>query len=929
MKDNRNNITNIKIENLPKVSVDGEDVPQTTLLLAMIRGGLVYDRSPSVVKALEILEKLPVSKLERLLADHLDLCSHRLDAWMEGLSAWRLRQMRSTQKTGTYVGAYGILENLRPQHDTTKSENVPDGLRPEEGYPVYKVGDNQGFIHAPSLQHATTAAVLRAGFNAMKEREGNDKNILSINLSSSRVRKALFLLQGVSQGQSPGALLGYQFERALHEKYRFRDKDGKPQDHLEMDVFIYRLRRKFPTYGDTPVGAETDTESNESIRANNVVDGVAMLKHFEAYLTDIKKWDTDKTFTEMMATGNWEDLQIQHIPTDLASILPNVNDSNIGKRNRNRQKMLAIIKELDEMADAFDALGDLITSESVYQLVRGNHQRAAGVMNSFAEGQLPRDPEIIKSLRNGNLVINRGIFLIQAQGNPSMWGLPSSPKSSAEPRFNLYFASQIGDPTEIQFAVIHQGVTHYLNILDIGLQPIDLVFLLGRDADSKWEELEFRVIKTLENEGFSTEGDYHFLFSDHLDTEANALFDMIPFFEALFDLFNSCRAADARDFRRAEDPDNFEASGAGLEITQFLERIDNIISEFEELRTELAALDLQKTEYTASEIDAGYGLFKKLSQFGYANYFPNPLETKAEFFSEQLGKLHEAKSRIEIKAMEILQLQEELLVETEHAKILNLSNEIVTAVFGNGMKILPLISIPEHSFWQDSVQQDPESNLLQYSGLEGLEKWQHDSGTVRKNIAKLENLRMLQDVLEKPETSVLPAQVALSGQESPSPYWMGTSYPEGYQAEGDYLSFVLYGGENLIGQSRLTGLVVDEWAELIPEKIQTTGVAVHYNQPDARAAQSILMAVPPEIKGSLDIEQIMLTVEEALNLAKLRTFEPDDLDGSSFSQILPATSALAYGFAEFLRASEEDQVPDEQSLGWYIDYSITNNPIND
>ncbi|PRY90941.1 hypothetical protein [Mongoliibacter ruber] len=930
LKDNRNNITHINVGDLPKVAIGSEEKAQTTLLLAMIRGGLVYDKSPGVVKALNILETLPINKLERLLADHLDLCSHRIDAWLEGLSAWRLRQMRATQKTGTYVGAYGILENLRPQKETHKSENVPDGLRPKEGYPVYKIEDNQGFIHAPSLQHATTAAVLRAGFNAMQEREGSDKNILSINLSSSRVRKALFLLQGVSQGQSAGALLGYQFERALHEKYEFHDgnetpadstEEEKPRDHLEMDRYIYRLRRKFPTYGDRPVGSEISTETNESIRANNVVDGEALLKYFEDHV----KVDPDKTFTEVMASGDWKTLKIEHIPSGLKDSLPDINVDDSEQALRNKQKMLAIIKEIDEMADTFDALGDLITSESVYQLVRGNHQRAAGVMNSFAEGQIPRDPEIIKSLRNGNLVINRGLFLIPEQGNAALWGLPASPKSAAEPRLNSYFANQIGAPNKIQFAVIHQGTTHYLDILNIGLQPIDLVFLLGRDADSKWEEMEFRVIKSLENAGFSIEGDFHFMLTEHLEEDAHDVFAMIPFFEALFDLFNSCRAADARDLRRAEHPDNFDVEGAGLDIMQFTNRIDEIIIAFKTLRDELDAFDLQKTEYSASEVDTGYELFKKLASFGFANYFPNPLQTKAVFLSEQLGKLLEAKSRIEIKAIEINKLNGEIGRETEQAKILNLANEIVSAVFGNGMKILPKVFIPDQAFWQSSMQADPDENLLEYAGLEGLEKWQHDSGLVRKNIAKLENLRMLQEVLSKPETSILPAQVPLSGQETPSPHWMGTEYPEAYKPEGDYLCFMLYGGENLIGKSSLTGLVVDEWAELIPEKIQTTGVAVHYNQPDARAPQSILMAVPPELKGSLDIEQILLTVEEALNLAKLRTFEPDDLDHSSFSQVLPASSALAYGHAEFLRATEDDQIPEQQSLGWYIDYSITNN----
>ena len=45
----------------------------------------------------------------------LDLASHRLDAWITSFATKRLASMRASQPQGVYVGAYGWVENLRPE----------------------------------------------------------------------------------------------------------------------------------------------------------------------------------------------------------------------------------------------------------------------------------------------------------------------------------------------------------------------------------------------------------------------------------------------------------------------------------------------------------------------------------------------------------------------------------------------------------------------------------------------------------------------------------------------------------------------------------------------------------------------------------------------------------------------------------------------
>ena len=87
----------------------------------------------------------PLGELERLTRETLGLLTHRLDAWHASLAAERLAQKRRITPAGLQVGAYGWVVNLAP----------------DEGGP-----DTQGFIHAPSLAHAATAAVLRSAWSA-------------------------------------------------------------------------------------------------------------------------------------------------------------------------------------------------------------------------------------------------------------------------------------------------------------------------------------------------------------------------------------------------------------------------------------------------------------------------------------------------------------------------------------------------------------------------------------------------------------------------------------------------------------------------------------------------------------------------------------------------------------------------------------------
>src|SRR5262249_5657673 len=230
------------------------------------------------IDALIRLKDASTARLERAFAEHIDCCTYRLDAWMLGLVHAQLERMHQMPAPavkplggrgggrgvltppsvgkGLYLGAYAWLESLTPDTRTLEPASIPDpdvaSAFAEPGAPqLLKDSENEGFIHAPSLNHAVAAAVLRNGYLANAGK--TNAQTMAVNLSSERVRIALGIVEGIRGGQSLGALLGYHFERALH--------DAHDESDLELDRFIFAMRRDFPLVSNRLYSASLDSRN--------------------------------------------------------------------------------------------------------------------------------------------------------------------------------------------------------------------------------------------------------------------------------------------------------------------------------------------------------------------------------------------------------------------------------------------------------------------------------------------------------------------------------------------------------------------------------------------------------------------------------------------------------------------------------------------
>ena len=87
----------------------------------------------------------------------------------------------------------------------------------------------------------------------------------------------------------------------------------------------------------------------------------------------------------------------------------------------------------------------------------------------------------------------------------------------------------------------------------------------------------------------------------------------------------------------------------------------------------------------------------------------------------------------------------------------------------------------------------------------------------------------------------------------------------------------------------LSGLLIDEWVEVVPSNYETTGLTFHYDQPGACAPQTLLIAVPSDdTRVVWDLDMLAAVLQETFELAQLRAVSLNGLAEASWVEDPPA-----------------------------------------
>ena len=461
-------------------------------------------RAAQLAGSISTLSGLTPEELGLRMTETLGLAMHRLDAWITAYAEQRVDSLRSKNPAGIQIGGFGWVENLRP--DTAGT------------------GPSQGYIHAPSMTHAAAAAVLRSGYSAYSD--GTSTSPLSVDLRSDRVRVASWMMDGVRQGQRINDLLGYRFERYLHDQH--------------LDIWIAPAREAVASHGTTELSGSSSLVT---------VDGLALLE----------LWDE--------GAGPLEDVIVAPVDAD-----GTVHDFDELK------------PALHHLVWITDAMADLALAESVHALVQGDYERASAVQNAAALGDIP-PPEVrsILTPNSGMTITHRIVLVPQSTGSPWKHG-GLSIRSQLEPGLEAWVSAIVGEPNRVWYQVRGgpDDPADVLSLADLPLSALDAVYLAPTSNSLAGSGLGALIALAYRRRHATPQHEIPDITIDANIPVGDDQLSLSEFFllaNSVRQTLSGARAATGSDFLLGASEDSEEAGGA--RVGELIGRAANLVSDFD------------------------------------------------------------------------------------------------------------------------------------------------------------------------------------------------------------------------------------------------------------------------------------------------------------------------------------------------------------
>ena len=775
--------------------------------------------------AMEALVKSGVAARGLAVAEALDCSSHRLDAWATGIVSERRSHQPGRAARGLTIGAYGVVEDLRPQASPTLD----------------------GWIHAPSTQHATAAGMLRSSHLSHLPTAGaaSDGGPFAIDLSSRRIQAAQHVIDGVRQGQQLGALVGYQIERGLADSRLAR---------LQLSLRTIAplvARRLHGADGADPQAAQ------ESVAATNVVDGVLLLKLHAPGDPALRAALDTPPENAYLDPGDWEALT--------------------------NTQWNAVTRVMTAAADTIDAVADVMLSESVLQFAGGNAQRAAAAMDAMGTGASPSDTvDVLEAHDNGERLTHRALAIVGDGAPTGAWNT-LRPRAVAEPRLDAWAAAHLGDPSKVVLATVGGA---RLTLADAGLSALDLVFATDLVA---LERTLRHAVPALGKTPLAVTR------AAPWPKPLRALGQVVGLAATLRATIAGAHPLLPDDLTR---PGELATRDLGAALPELAGRVTELAAALTAAVTGLAgtiatipANGIVTDEATAAAlIQAAFAL----EPFGIAL---EPIPERPLDVSWLTLAWQGAQTRAE-RAQAAVDRIGSLPAGTPASLALDAAQEAASAVFGDGFLVVPVLpAAPDGDDFDEAVT----NPAFAAPPAAALRRFVRDLSTVRRQITRLSEALLLEDALGHPRALSV-AQLSARDDGGPAPgttHWLAGPLPEAGPWPASSVAHLVIDTVGTVADgSELAGLVIDAWVEDLPGQVgpnadpndprpgrARTGLAVRCNAASARPPQAVLCAVSPDGRR-WTAASLRGVVEQTLDLAKTRMLTLERLPGEGL--VLPA-----------------------------------------
>ena len=818
----------IKKEDLKKYLLNYQSVPLLDTEDDGVASSVIMSSEspdfPQLMKALRkdiTKEEASDEKLRQCILEFFDLFNYRLDAWLMGLLNYKIRTNLDKKGHKLSLGCFGWVFNV-------KESLKKDEERKDE------------YILAPSVNQAITGAVLRSSYNNSLRNKDRDYS-MSVNLSSERVRSAIRIIEGIRNGLSVGCILGSDLERLIHEAYK---KDSR----CELDACIYPLRCMFPL-----VLQKIDGKTADDI---TVLNGASLL---EAY----RKADNKLNWLKRLRLFDGLNATLKY------------------------QTLLQLIDRID---DEYDALTDVVLSESVYKLTQGNTDAVDALMQAMEEMRNIPMPDVVNipitsAQIDGHMVV---ALDVEAQSKES------DILSNVEPKVNAWITQMLGTPAEIGVAFASDAekgnsVLDYRSLGDLGISASEMVYL---SANSKAFD---SLLKTLY---WVKEGVF-----PQIDRSMGAVDWTLQEVQLAADDMRSLLA----ESRMLRNEDMVKETGHASQVVYdslsstydwTMKRVNELLQKMQRLLNEQAIVqDSTKPDYNQVAMPDEFMMEAvklmvdcfRLGQFaaldgvddgllmGGKKLIANNQEWLATVgrqhaFFQQMNHVY---SNLQLKSDEAKAMVEKA-TEKNHTVYMDAIRHLLVADF----LLVPAFRPDEMVDGKELLRQCT-TNCFGNIDAMGMERFLSDMATVEQPMMYLHQLRMYGKCNDLDVPEILPVQFPTNSEGKQE--WLGTQVSDGSLVKDAFVYMIMNPGmmaESMMmeDEPKMAGIVVDHWIERIPYQNQTAAVAFNYDQPDAEAPQTLLLAVSPyyEKRQKCWSDKRMLnTMKSAIHMAKCRAVNPE------------------------------------------------------
>jgi hypothetical protein len=728
----------------------------------------------------------------------------------------------------------------------------------------------------------------------------------AIDLSSTRVREALSIMEVMRQGQPIGALLGYLFEQGLND--------------AALQVLLQPFRNVYPIVANKM--SQYTPGPSDAVAASNVVDGAALQGAWEAGTIP---WGT------------------QELPAN------NGSDPNYP----------VVSRILDMLSDRVDALNDLGLAESIYQIAKGNPARTGGALNAGTREQHPPDPQVIQTPRSGLDLTQRVLSLFAVTpatppSSPWLGGAPATPQVAAEPWLEQWLCAVLPLPANVQFRLTYippgggaPVTSAALALSSTAMGALDLLSLApppptGSDAQSldgselAGSELDRWILAQCLLNGSlpagATAASVVYPPTAPLAPPLLTIPQLLTLVRSLQELIGTARPATPADFVTSATT----VPATDLDLSGVASRLTTAWGGLQALNTGLSGvLAALPAPLTVANGDALSAQLLNAACFGFPGAAPvttqrdaaslNALAAQANTISAAINRrINALTGNASLYGSGTLTLA---AATPANPPTLKLAQDTAEAIFGPKFIVLPVITPDVAALTSDPVG-TAVANLAA-----GLAAWPGSGNAlsvarviqqqthVRPPIARLDEALSLSAVLTgAPVSDFGVAQLGGGVPYSPANPWLGDGplsarFPWAVGSPpqtllGSY-ALLVWTPSRLSGPTgaSMCGLFFDEWVEQIPNDSEKIAVSLHYQEPGARAPQSLLLAVAPQRLEFWTASALSNTVLEAIALSKIRTVDPMTLEyGGKVGQLLPALFA---GWGAFTISSTIPNLPTE------------------